>query len=135
MQGVCLVRILKILFLVTDIGFIFYWLITALHLIPLEWAFKDYTNPILMDWNWSFFPLDMFVSLTGFLSLYFYAKKIEKWKLFCLCSLVLTFCSGLQAIAFWVLRSDFDLAWWLFNLYLLIYPLVFIYKLINGRLS
>lgn len=127
-------RKLKILFLFTDIGFIVYWLITALHLIPLELAFKDYANPILVDWNWSFFPLDMFISLTGFLSLYFLSKKSEKWKMFCLCSLTLTFCSGLQAIAFWALRNDFDITWWIFNLYLLIYPLPFIYKLINGRL-
>lgn len=126
---------LKIIFLITDIGFIIYWVVTALHLIPLEFAFKDYTNPILVDWNWSFLPLDMFISLTGFSSLYFYSKKSEKWKMICLCSLILTFCSGLQAIAFWGLRNDFDLAWWAFNLYLLIYPLPFVYKLINGRFS
>lgn len=126
---------LKILFLVNDIGFIIYWVITALHLIPLELAFKDYTKPILVDWNWSFLPLDMFISLTGFLSLYFYSKKSEKWKMLCLCSLILTFCSGLQAIAFWALRNDFDLTWWIFNSYLLMYPLPFIYSLINGRLS
>ncbi|MBA9008917.1 DUF5360 family protein [Clostridium saccharobutylicum] len=47
---------LKVLFLFTDIGFIIYWLITALHLIPINLAFKDYNNPILVDWNWSFFP-------------------------------------------------------------------------------
>ncbi|AGX44559.1 DUF5360 family protein [Clostridium saccharobutylicum] len=126
---------LKVLFLFTDIGFIIYWLITALHLIPINLAFKDYNNPILVDWNWSFFPLDMFISLTGFLALYFLSKKSEKWKMFCLCSLILTFCSGLQAVAFWALRNDFDLTWWVFNLYLLIYPLPFIYKLINGRLA
>lgn len=126
---------LKILFLFTDIGFIIYWLITALHLIPINLAFKDYNNPILVDWNWSFFPLDMFISLTGFLALYFLNRKSEKWKMLCLCSLILTFCSGLQAVAFWTLRNDFDLTWWVFNLYLLIYPLPFIYKLINGRLA
>lgn len=126
---------LKILFLVTDIGFILYWLITAFHLIPLEYAFKDYMNPILVDWNWSFLPLDMMISFTGFSALYLYSKKSDKWIMICLCSLILTFCSGLQAIAFWAFREDFDIAWWVFNLYLLIYPLPFIYKLINRRLK
>jgi hypothetical protein len=35
----------------------------------------------------------------------------------------LTFCSGLQATAFWAWRAEFDLTWWLANGYLLIYPL------------
>ncbi len=42
-------------------------------------------------------------------------------------------CSGLQAIAFWVFIGDFDLMWWAFNLYLLLYPLYFIQKLLVSR--
>jgi len=45
---------------------------------------------------------------------------------YALISLVLTFCSGLQAIAFLVFRKDFDITWWAANLYLMIYPLFFI---------
>lgn len=48
-----------------------------------------------------------------------------------LISLTLTFCSGLQAIAFWIIKADYDLMWWIPNLYLLIYPLFFIPKLIK----
>jgi hypothetical protein len=46
-----------------------------------------------------------------------------------LISLVLTFCSGLQAIAFWILRADFDLSWWIPNLFLMIYPIFFIIRI------
>ena len=49
-------KTLKPFFLVVDIGFIAYWCITALHLTPVELAFKDYANPILSAWNWSFLP-------------------------------------------------------------------------------
>lgn len=126
---------LKILFLITDIGFIVYWIITLLHLIPPNLLFEDYTNPILVSWNWSFLPLDMFISFTGFLSLYLYKKENVKWKKFSLISLVLTFCSGLQAISFWSMRRDFDLLWWVFNLYLIIYPIFFIKGLVKDNLK
>ena len=122
---------LRILFLLTDIGFILYWFITLFHLIPQQFLFKDYNNPVLVSWNWSFLPLDMSISFTGFLSLYLYNKGDIMWKKFSLISLVLTFCSGLQAISFWAIRCDFDLLWWIFNGYLIIYPVFFIKGLIK----
>lgn len=117
---------LKPLFLVTDIGFILYWMVTLLHLIPDEYLFNDYTDKVLTAWNWSFLPLDLAISATGFLSLYFYKKNISFWRFTSTVSLSLTFCSGLQAISFWIIRGDFDLLWWLPNLFLLIYPIPFI---------
>ncbi|WP_106766698.1 Loki-CTERM sorting domain-containing protein [Paenibacillus faecalis] len=119
-------KFLKPFFLVTDIGFIIYWIVTYFKIIPESWAFKDYNNPILVDWNWSFFPLDILISITGLSSLYLYKKKRSSWQSWALISLVLTFCSGLQAIAFWAFAGDFDVFWWGFNLYLLIYPLFFL---------
>ena len=116
-------RTLKPFFMVVDIGFILYWLITALHLISPTWAFKDYDNPILSAWNWSFLPLDLFISATGLSAVWLHQHAKAHWRSFALMSLVLTFCSGLQAIAFWVIRGDFDPVWWLPNLFLLIYPL------------
>lgn len=117
---------LKFFFLVTDIGFIIYWFVTLIHVLPLEWAFKDYNNPIIVDWNWSFFPLDMCISFSGITTTVLAAKKNPIWKKFALISLVLTISSGLQAVSFWYLRNDFDPLWWGFNLYLIIYPLFFI---------
>jgi Family of unknown function (DUF5360) len=121
---------LPLFFAVTDVAFLLYWLITVLHLIPAQYLYNDYTNPLLVDWNWSFFPLDISISGTGFYSLYL-RRTGQAWQPIALISLVLTFCSGLQAIAFWVLRHDFDPTWWLPNLYLLIYPLFFIPRLLR----
>jgi uncharacterized protein DUF5360 len=117
---------LKYIFLLVDIGFILYWLITVLKVIPSEYLYSDYNNPIMVDWNWSFLPLDLCISFTGLTSVLKFKRNYESWKNWALVSLVLTFTSGLQAIAFWTVRLDFDLIWWLFNGFLLIYPLFYI---------
>jgi len=117
---------LRILFFITDIGFILYWLITLLGVIPASYLFKDYRNPILSAWNWSFLPLDLMISFSGLWSLRLMSKADPRWKNVALISLVLTFASGLMALAFWTIRRDFDLSWWLPNLYLMLYPIYYI---------
>jgi hypothetical protein len=124
---------LKGFFLVTDIGFIVYWLITLFKLIPPEYLFNNYNDPILVAWNWSFLPLDLLISATGLTSLWLHRRGDERWRGLAIISLVLTVCSGLQAIVFWVLRADFDLTWWLPNLYLLLYPLFFLPGLLQAE--
>jgi hypothetical protein len=42
-----------------------------------------------------------------------------------LVSLVLTSCAGLQAVSFCI-RGEFDPAWWIPNLFLLLHPLYFV---------
>jgi hypothetical protein len=126
-------RTLKHFLLFTDIGFLLYWSLTLLHLFPEEYLFKDYNNPILFAWNLSFLPLDLIISFTGILSLLLHKKHLKYWNKVVLISLVLTSCSGLQAISFWTLRRDFDLMWWLPNLFLLIYPLFFIRRLLSSQ--
>lgn len=124
-------RSLKYFFLVVDLGFLAYWVITAFHLIPDEYLYNDYTNRILVNWNWSFFPLDILVSITGLSSIYLYKRGNNKWKPISLISLLLTSVSGLQAVSYWTLSREFDLTWWAPNLFLLIYPLFFIPKIVN----
>jgi hypothetical protein len=125
-----MMRIMKILMLATDIGFVLYWLITIFHVIPAEMLFRDYTNPILVQWNWSFLPLDLAISATGLTALWLYRKQSPLWRTLTIISLTLTSVSGLQAIAFWLFAQDFNLTWWLPNLFLLLYPLLFLPRLI-----
>lgn len=124
---------LRIFFLITDIGFILYWLITLIGVIPASYLFKDYHNPILSAWNWSFLPLDLMISLSGLWSLRLMSKADVRWKSVALVSLVLTFASGLMALAFWTIRRDFDISWWLPNLYLMLYPVYYIVSLIKQK--
>jgi hypothetical protein len=110
----------------TDLGFLAYWTITALHVLPAEWLYKDYHDPILQAWNWSFVPIDLLVSGTGLLALVLARRGAPQADGMALISLTLTSSSGLMAVAFWTLRADFDPAWWLPNLFLLLYPLPFL---------
>ncbi|WP_256758896.1 DUF5360 family protein [Cohnella sp. WQ 127256] len=119
-------KTLRALLWTTDIGFILYWSITWLGLIPKEYLYQDYSNEMLVAWNLSFIPLDLLISLTGLMSIYCFKRHNSSWLTLCILSLSLTFCSGLQAIAFWGIRLDFDLLWWIPNLYLLLYPLFFL---------
>lgn len=125
-------RLLQGMFLFTDIGFVIYWFITYFELIPKAFLYQDYQNSLLVAWNWSFFPLDMFISVTGMISLHLHRKRDERWRPAALISLILTFCSGLQAIAFWVIRLDFDPAWWIPNLFLMLYPFFFLPSVLRG---
>ena len=103
---------LKPFFWFTDLGMLLYWSVTALALIPAEYAYSDYKNPLLVAWNWSFFPLDLLISLTGLFSLFLYSRRSSLWRGMALVSLTLTFVSGLNAVSFWAIRGDFAPEWW-----------------------
>jgi len=103
-----------------------YWLITAFHLIPSDLLFQDYNDPKSVQWNWSFVFLDLCISITGLTTLWLERIGNIQWRKLALVSLTLTFCSGLQAIGYWLIGLEFDLEWWIPNLYLLIYPIPFI---------
>ncbi|GAB3962772.1 hypothetical protein GCM10029978_018950 [Actinoallomurus acanthiterrae] len=123
-----LLGITKIAMLLTDVGLLLYWAIVFAGLIPVELAYKDYTNPILSDWNTSFVLLDLAASLTGLATL---CRTRARQSLMTV-SLTLTSTAGLQAVAFWALRGDFTLTWWLPNLFLLLFPLPALVSLICG---
>lgn len=121
--------------LATDLGFLVYWVVTALHVLPDAWLFKDYDQPVLQSWNWSFLALDLFISFTGLAAVALWRRKDSRAEPLALMSLTLTSTSGLMAVAFWALRRDFDPAWWGPNLFLLLYPLAFLPRFFAWRSS
>ena len=127
-------RPLKWLMLITDIGFLAYWSLSALilagvHIVPPDQMFKDYDQPIMQVWNWSFAPLDIILSLIGIWAVR-RAARGESWERLAILSLALTFCAGLMAIAFWAIKGDFDVTWWGMNLFLMLWPLAYLPSLI-----
>ncbi|MEV6829209.1 DUF5360 family protein [Amycolatopsis sp. NPDC051102] len=117
----------------TDAGFLVYWVIVTAELIPPGWAFKDYADPVLTDWNYSFLVLDVLASLTGLAGLRALKRGHPNGRLVVAVSLTLTFTAGLQAISFWILRADFNPVWWLPNLWLLLFPAVAFAVLLRNR--
>ncbi len=124
--------------LITDISFILYWSVSLMILlgwdvVPGSWLFKDYENPIIYAWNWSFFPLDMVLSICGLLAIRRHSRGDASWRGLAIFSLALTFCAGFMAISFWAIRLDFDPSWWIANLFLTIWPLYFLPRLVRGE--
>lgn len=109
----------KIVMLIADVGLLLYWTVVFAGLIPPEVAYRDYEDPMMSDWNTSFVLLDLAASLTGLATLCASSAARPLMTV----SLTLTSTAGLQAVAFWALRGDFTLAWWLPNLFLLLFPL------------
>jgi len=119
--------------LATDVGFLGYWLVTVSHALPSRWLFHGYDDPIVQAWNWSFFPLDLAISLTGMLALSWARRGRLAARALAVASLTLTSASGLMAVSFWAIRRDFDVSWWAANLVLLLYPLFFLPKLVSAH--
>jgi hypothetical protein len=117
--------------LLTDIGFLAYWSITAAGILPSAWLFKDYQNPTLVAWNWSFAPVDLLASAAGLTALVLAKRGSSACRASALISMALTFCAGFMALSFWTLRGDFDIGWWLPNVYLALWPVVLAPKLIR----
>lgn len=126
-------RLLKTNLLITDLGFILYWLASSLSLFPEDWLFKDHNNPIVAAWNWSFAPIDLSASATGLLALWLARRGSPQWPHVALLSISLTFSAGLLAVSFWSLRSDFDWAWWAPNLYLVLWPVMCLCSLLPSQ--
>jgi hypothetical protein len=122
-------RSLLAFMLVVDLGFILYWLTSALHLLPADWLYAHHEEPVMMAWNNSFFPLDLMISATGLTAVALARKQSPRWPLVSAVSLAFTSASGLNAIAFWALRRDFDMSWWAPNLVLFCAPLYFLHNL------
>lgn len=131
-----MIRLTKVIMLLTDLFFILYWAATAFAWFPPEILFQDYHDPMVTAWNWSFLPLDLLISASGLASLLLAGQTKEMRRRLgerlMAVSLTLTVCSGLMAIAFWTIRGDFDAAWWLANGFLLLFPLPALASLVAG---
>lgn len=121
----------------TDISMLIYWIVTALMAfsvfdIPAGMLFKEYDDPRVVAWNWSFFPIDIAFSLAGLLALRMEKKGTPAWQVVAAISLTLTFCAGIMAISYWAILAEFSLSWWGPNLFLMIWPLFYLPGLVKS---
>ena len=114
----------KWLLTITEGGMLTYWIVAVMvafeiiH-IPPAYMYSDYQNPLIMIWNWSFFPIDMLFALTGLASR-FSSISARNSEILSVISLSLMLCAGVMAISFWTMQKTFDPLWWGVNLWLII---------------
>ena len=109
-------KITETLLTITEGGMLFYWCFATLVVLDLiyvepEMMYSDYKNPLIVSWNWSFFPLDMLFAIVGLLGR-FSTLQPKKKETLSVVSLSLMFCAGLMAVSFWAIRGSYDLFWW-----------------------
>lgn len=122
----------------TDWLLLTYWFVTALVAlglvsIPEGYLFKDYYDPRVVAWNWSFFPLDVIFAVLGIYAARLFTQADPRWFGYALVSAALTFCAGFMAICYWVILGDFDPSWWIPNIIIAAWPVWFVPKLISAK--
>ena len=108
----------------TEIAMLLYWLLAGslvLGLISIDPSlmYSDYQNPLVVAWNWSFFPIDVAFSAIGLTARFGTTAGHLKFKLEVIAA-VLMLCAGLMAVSYWTITGDFDVTWWSMNLWLII---------------
>lgn len=102
---------------------LFYWFLAgalSLGLISIDPSlmYSDYQNPLVIAWNWSFFPIDIAFAIIGLTARFGTKAGQVRFKLEIIAS-VLMFCAGLMAVSYWMITGDFDLTWWGMNIWLI----------------
>lgn len=127
-----LTRTTTALMLAIDVGFVVYWVLVAGRLLPPEAMFAEYDDPRVAAWNWTFLPLDLAASATGFAAVAALRAGSPAAPARLAVSLALTATAGGAAVAYWALRGQWDPWWMLPNLLLLVVPLPMLARLVRS---
>lgn len=122
-------QVSKALLLVVDALLVLYWVAVAFDAIPPESAFRDYQDPMMQAWNWSFFPLDLAAAALGFAGVHLIRRGHRLGTLVLTIGLTLTFCAGFMALSFWSYYGDFSVSWWIPNIALMVVPALVLFAL------
>lgn len=133
-------RALAIALSLTDTAFLIYWSLSALNQagvihVPPSWMYAHWSEPRVAAWNWSFLPLDLAFSMTGFAALAAARRGSATWRPLSLLSLAFTLAAGAMAIGYWTLLGEFAPLWFLPNLALTLWPMAFLPGLVRGSSS
>lgn len=128
-------RSLAVSLAITDVLFLAYWSLALMNQvgfisIPADLMYAGYDNPRVVAWNWSFFPLDLAFSVTGLMAVRAARRGDPTWRPLALISLTLTGVAGLMAVGYWAILREFDPSWFLPNLALLVWPFLFLPRLV-----
>ncbi|WP_019204505.1 DUF5360 family protein [Tsukamurella sp. 1534] len=118
------IRTAKTLLVVVDVALVAYWVAVIADLLPEAQRFRDYSNPVVQAWNWSFLPLDLLAVACGLAGVRMATTGSRVGRSVLTVGLTLTFCAGFMAVSFWAFYGDFDAAWWAPNIALMVVPLL-----------
>ena len=109
---------------ITELAMLAYWVLAGalvLKLISIDPAlmYSDYENPLVIAWNWSFFPIDVAFAFAGLSARFGTFAEQTKFKLRTIGS-VLMICAGVMAVSFWTITGDFNITWRGVNLWLIV---------------
>lgn len=101
---------------------ILYWVLAAAMALGLlqidpELMYSDYENPLVVAWNWSFFPIDIAFATIGLVAR-FGRVSADLGHTLEIIAATLMICAGLMAISYWSITGDFSPLWWAVNLWL-----------------
>ena len=124
-------RSLVLAFSVTDGLFLLYWTASALAQfgvapIPRELMYAHYDQPQVIAWNWSFLPIDLAFSTLGLAAVAASRRRSRLWAPLALLSLAFTLAAGAMAVGYWTLLGEFEPNWFLPNLALMLWPVIFL---------
>ncbi|AUN40824.1 Uncharacterised protein (plasmid) [Tsukamurella tyrosinosolvens] len=114
----------KATLLAIDLALAAYWAAIIAGALPEQWRFRDYSNPVVQTWNWSFLPLDVLAVGLSAGGLQLMRTRPSTGRIVLTAGCALTFCAGLMAISFWALAGDVDLLWWVPNVALMAVPAI-----------
>lgn len=117
-------RSAKALLLAVEVALTVYWSAIIAGAIPEQWRFRDYSNPFVQAWNWSFLPLDILAVGISAAGLQLVRTRPSTGRIVLTVGCTLTFCAGLMAISFWALTGDVDPVWWGPNIALMVIPTI-----------
>ncbi len=129
-------RPLKIVITITDVAFILYWTMATLSElnaieVPPNLMYADYDHPRVVAWNWSFLPIDLVFSIVGLAAVNASRRGSPVWRPLAIISLTLTLAEGGMAVSYWAILREFDPAWFIPNLALVVWPLWFLPRLVK----
>lgn len=106
----------KSLLVVTDVGLLGYWVLSAVGVISVG------GDATLHAWNWSFLPLDLLAIALGLA--WSLLPKNHPWNMSVLvAALALTHAAGLMAISFFAQWGSWGPSWWVVNLWFMLLPM------------
>ena len=123
------------IFVVIDVGLPLYWVWVFIQIYQEGEFASDFGQLSYFLVNTSFLNIDMAIAVTGLASIYAYLRHYAAWRVLAILSLAFTSFSGYFALALWFVHHNMDPLWLVSNMFLAVYPMVFLFRFYRGKMA